>query len=317
MNGPEWLAAINAPPKGKKRLTSEHLVRVVQGSSARTFKKRRREELPDYVTSKWFRYTFVSTYITFVGQTEDPCDVPVDLAVDVMQDIWDATCTHEYEITTSTPVYQKTVQHCEDSWRNVIGSTGITSLLALFNSREFLRDSDKERQEFAKYYLEDLRFLYKDSDRKDKKKWRGHFRNPLVVKTFAAHLTATEGAKDIPGLHDTDEETPAPIGALALACASVERALTLVATGTLTIAMAQAARGKTMTLPRTLNLSTGNEPTQQTNFSDTAWGEVTRNYAISASTLSEAKFDDIIEDAREYVKPTHAYYRTTDATDED
>jgi hypothetical protein len=63
----------------------------------------------------------------------------------------------------------QTVQHCEDSWRNVIGSTGITSLLALFNSREFLRDSDKERQEFAKYYLEDLRFLYKDSDRKDKK----------------------------------------------------------------------------------------------------------------------------------------------------
>ena len=48
-------------------------------------------------------------------------------------------------------------------------SSGTMSLLVLFDSREFLRDSDKERQEFAKYWLEDLRFLYKDSDRKDKK----------------------------------------------------------------------------------------------------------------------------------------------------
>ena len=50
---------------------------------------------------------------------------------------------------------------------------------------------------------------------------RGLFRNPLVVKTFAPHLTATKGAKMIPGLYDTDEATPAAIGGLALACASV------------------------------------------------------------------------------------------------
>lgn len=48
-------------------------------------------------------------------------------------------------------------------------SGGIMSLLALVDTREFLRDSDEERQEFAKYWLEDLRFLYKDSDCKDKK----------------------------------------------------------------------------------------------------------------------------------------------------
>ena len=39
----------------------------------------RNRELPDYVTSKWLRFTFVSkfvsTYVTFVSQTENPWDI--------------------------------------------------------------------------------------------------------------------------------------------------------------------------------------------------------------------------------------------------
>ena len=52
-------------------------------------------------------------------------------------------------------------------------------------------------------------------------KWRGPFRGDFIVQTFAAHLTAAEGAKKIPGLHDPDIAIPVPIGALGLACASV------------------------------------------------------------------------------------------------
>jgi hypothetical protein len=47
--------------------------------------------------------------MTFVSQTEDTWDIPVDLAVEVMQEIWDAIGTYEYEITTSIPVYHKYV----------------------------------------------------------------------------------------------------------------------------------------------------------------------------------------------------------------
>ena len=97
----------------------------------------------------------------------------------------------------------------------------------------------------------------------------------------------------------------------------MERAPTLVANSILAIAISRAGRGKTITLPRTLKLSTGNEPTQQMGFNDTAWGEATRNYAISTPTLSGANFDAIIEDARVHVKPTNARNSTTDATDED
>ena len=45
--------------------------------------------------------------MAFVGQTSDPWDVPVKQAVKVMQKIWDATNNIEYEITTSTAIYQK------------------------------------------------------------------------------------------------------------------------------------------------------------------------------------------------------------------
>jgi hypothetical protein len=62
----------------------------------------------------------------------------------------------------------QTVQRLADSWRNQAGSTGVSTVQSFCDSQELLRDSDLERQEFASYLLEDLRFLYKDSSRDDK-----------------------------------------------------------------------------------------------------------------------------------------------------
>lgn len=45
--------------------------------------------------------------MAFVGQTTDPWDVPVKQSVKVMQKIWDATSGRQYEITSSTAIYQK------------------------------------------------------------------------------------------------------------------------------------------------------------------------------------------------------------------
>ena len=70
-------------------------------------KKARTEELPDWIDSKWFRQTFVTIYMAYVGQSMDPWDIPAKLAVETMQKIWDATGGPAYEIMTSSPVYQK------------------------------------------------------------------------------------------------------------------------------------------------------------------------------------------------------------------
>lgn len=41
--------------------------------------------------------------------------------------------------------------------------------MAFFDNQPYLRDSDEDRMEFAKFYLGDLRFLYEDSTNEDKK----------------------------------------------------------------------------------------------------------------------------------------------------
>lgn len=79
--------------------------------------------------------------------------------------------------------------------------------------------------------------------------------------------------------------------------------MSLVSTGTLTISLIRAGKGKTIPLPRTINLSSGKESTRQTGFSETAWGKETRSYAKSARSLSTAKFQKIIQEAKEFMKP--------------
>jgi hypothetical protein len=147
-------------------------------------------------------------------------------------------------------------------------------------------------------------------------KWKGLFRGPLVLQTFAAHLVAIEGSQKISGLHIPELPFQGPIGALGLAAAAVsgvdcaceialtagqvERALTLIATGTLTVEIARAGRGKA--IPKTPNLSTGKDSTRQTGFSDGTWGDATRGYARSARKLVKAKCDVVMKDAQGFVK---------------
>jgi hypothetical protein len=48
-----------------------------------------------------------------------------------------------------------------------MGSTAIAVVLAFCNGNLDLKNSDKNRQEFAAHYLEHLRFLYQKSDGDD------------------------------------------------------------------------------------------------------------------------------------------------------
>jgi hypothetical protein len=52
---------------------------------------------------------------------------------------------------------------------------------------------------------------------------------------------------------------------------------------------------------------------RQTGFSDTAWGKATCGYAKSACALANIKFEAIVTDAQEFMKPIRA--RNRDPTD--
>ena len=95
----------------------------------------------------------------------------------------------------------------------------------------------------------------------------------------------------------------------------MERALTLVSSRTLTVEMAHASKGKAIPLPHTMNLSTGKESMRQTGFSDISWGKVTRSYASSAKSLADRKFDAIIQDAKDFLKPIRSRNKTTNGMD--
>ena len=81
--------------------------------------------------------------------------------------------------------------------------------------------------------------------------------------------------------------------------------------------MAHTSKGKTVTLPRTLNHSTGKESMRQTGFSDTAWGKATRGYAKSARALANIKFEAIVKDTQEFMKPIRTRNREVIIIDDD
>jgi hypothetical protein len=50
---------------------------------------------------------------------------------------------------------------------------------------------------------------------------------------------------------------------------------------------------------------------RQTGFSDTAWGKETRSYIKSIQSFSTAKFDTVVKEAQEYMKPVRSRGNTT------
>jgi len=78
--------------------------------------------------------------------------------------------------------------------------------------------------------------------------------------------------------------------------------------------MIQAAKGRNVTLPKTLNRSTGKISTRQTGFNDITWGETTHKYVRSISKAYKKKpekFDKIIASTKDFSKKSH---RTDDGT---
>ena len=95
----------------------------------------------------------------------------------------------------------------------------------------------------------------------------------------------------------------------------VERALTLFATGTITIEMIRTAKGKTISLPKTLNYSTGKVSNRQTGFNDATWGKSTRSYVNGINeNLADDMFELIIRRAKGFAKMSRNTQDKSDQT---
>src|ERR1700722_14267345 len=85
--------------------------------------------------------------------------------------------------------------------------------------------------------------------------------------------------------------------------------------------MIHAAKGRNVTLPKTLNHLTGKISNRQTGFNDITWGKTTCKYVRSISKAYKRKpqkFDEIITRAKEFSKKSrHAGGADGDATEEE
>lgn len=174
IRGRERDAAVFSPPKGKTRLNSEALVvetkPKISKNTGESSKRAKNSDLPSDIDFKIWRRVFVPTFMRWVSQQDNPFEHNTKLGCEVMQQIWDDIFPDvPYTIIPSGPVHALTAQRTSDSFRNTVGSMGITVPLAYCNSNPDLKDSDDNRQEFAAHYLEHLRFLYKRSDGDDPK----------------------------------------------------------------------------------------------------------------------------------------------------
>ncbi|KAG1908782.1 uncharacterized protein F5891DRAFT_937477, partial [Suillus fuscotomentosus] len=228
------------------------------------------DNLPEGIDPKIWCHVFISSYIQYVVTLANPWEVPSKLACEKMQVIWDAIFPNiGHRVTSLSSVYY------------------IVRALNFINT----------------YALSNLRFLYKKANSDDKSKFQGLYQGAFVVQTFGAHFTATCGAQKIPGV-DKPSVLANPAGGLALSCAAVERALTLWSTHTLTIKMVQATKNRTsISLPKTMNQSTGKVSCRQTGFNDISWGTLMHAYAKAImKNLHEDKFEVIIASAMEFSK---------------
>src|SRR5215471_8841048 len=98
--------------------------------------------------------------------------------------------------------------------------------------------TDEACQDFAKWALKGLAFLYSNTESDDPKvslglldttsqssfrfqEYKGLFRSPFIVQTFAAHFTAIQGAVKVPLIGDPHSPDTLPTCGLALSAAAV------------------------------------------------------------------------------------------------
>ncbi|GBE84412.1 hypothetical protein SCP_0603910 [Sparassis crispa] len=185
---------------------------------------------------RW-RRRFMPTIVRFIGAVDNPWNVDEDVFRDALERIWDVvykTTGIEYTDGLHVIVRALTIQRL-DEWRSSFGSTAIAALELFFKS-DSKYQKPEYRVKFSRCLLELRRFAYEDAKGSDPEEFKGLFRSLLILRIFATHLSAIEGAIDVEGLYP--EPSPSddghkilspdrPIGALGLAGAAVECGLIL------------------------------------------------------------------------------------------
>ncbi|KAI9436203.1 hypothetical protein H4582DRAFT_2078814 [Lactarius indigo] len=287
----------------KRRLNTDTASPVVQPVA----KKARRKVYslpPGAEENNRFRAVFIPTYERWVGTQANPWVIPDDVAISVLQSIWDVVYENAPWVVTQR-LYE---------WRSSFKSAANIMVEQFFECEEYrdLFEDYDARQAWAEDMLVDCKFVWAVVDNDE---WSGLMRAPFILQVFATHLNSTAGAEEVPALSATGIDKGAsavakypPKGALALAAAAVERTLQLWADGDMEVLHAAEPVKKSANKPSIkaaskLNPSTGIVSNVTSKFSAENWGAATNNYFKSINKMKPSSLEEVVRLATPFMLP--------------
>ncbi|EGN97726.1 hypothetical protein SERLA73DRAFT_75373 [Serpula lacrymans var. lacrymans S7.3] len=307
---------------GKQRIDNLKMIKIEENTLITEPTKAKNSNLPQGCLqgNRW-RSVFIPTYEKLLGTTENPWMASDHKSLEAIQATWNTVYPDiKYRATLNDAVCHVHLHSLNENtaWPTCIrmacnGATAYAMVDQLFESEPDF-STYEARQEFSKSMVSDLAFLYANLGDKISD-YRGVFRSPFILQTFASHLNSINGAINVealraPGTHEQSSDTDKfpPLGALAMSAAAIERILTLWANHKVhwepkiqRSGQAKPIKSYLKPIPK-LNKATGKETGSHGNFSETNWGTVTRNYHTSMKKLQLGTLEDIVEQAQVYVK---------------
>ncbi|KAH9169057.1 hypothetical protein EDB89DRAFT_1908891 [Lactarius sanguifluus] len=273
----------------------------------------RRSLPPGAEENNRFRAVFIPTYERWVRTQANPWVIPDDVAIPVLQSIWDIVYDDvPWVISANDCVFECVTQRlCE--WRSSFRSVADVMFEQFFNCKDY-RESFEDydtRQNWAEDLLTDLKFVYQKMDERT-----SLMRAPFVLQVFATHLNSTIGAAEVPALRATGVSKGAsfvakypPKGALALAAAAVERSLKLWADGDMEVMNAadpvkKQANKPSIKAASKLNPLTGIVSNVASKFSAENWGTKTRDYFHSINKMKLESLEEVVRLATLFMSPS-------------
>ncbi|KAH9019020.1 hypothetical protein EDB85DRAFT_1873448 [Lactarius pseudohatsudake] len=273
----------------------------------------RRSLPPGAEENNRFRAVFIPTYERWVGTQANPWVIPDDVAMPVLQSIWDVVYDDvPWVICANDCVFERVTQRLYE-WRSSFRSIADVMIEQFFECKDY-RESFKDyntRQAWAEDMLEDCKFVWEKVDKRS-----GLMRAPFVLQVFTTHLNSTAGAEEVPALRATGVNEGAsivakypPKGALALAAAAVERTLKLWADGEMEVLHAADPMKKQASKPSIkaaskLNPLTGIVSNVASKFSAENWAAKTNNYFKSINKMKLDSLEEVVRLATPFMSPS-------------
>ncbi|KAH8982929.1 hypothetical protein EDB86DRAFT_2811923 [Lactarius hatsudake] len=264
-----------------------------------------------------FHAVFIPTYEWWVGTQANPWVIPDDIAILVLQSIWDVVYDNvPWVICVNNCVFEHVSSFlpvggtCLCEWRSSFRSVADVMFKQFFECKDY-RESFEDydtRQDWAQDLLADLKFVWQNMVSSFCHSCRtGLMRAPFILQVFATHLNSTVGAAEVPALRATGVNKGAsivakypPKGALALAAAAVERSLKLWADGDMEVMHAadpvkKQANKPSIKATSKLNLVTGNVSKVASKFSAENWGAKTSCYFQSINKMKLESLEEVVQ----------------------